>query len=110
MTCRGGLVRPNPRLNFGTITLLVMDFELGHTFTSSHKFKSQNIANMEHQKRSKYLSAYHYAGMAFAPLVSNSLGQLGPDLLRVLWGLADHAARNQVPVELQDSSLPPSRP
>ena len=27
---------------------------------------------------------------------------LGPDLLRFLLGLADHAARNQVPVELQD--------
>ena len=102
VTCRGGLVRPNPRLNFGPSTLLVMDFELGHTFTSSHQFKPQNIANMELQKRSKYLSAYHDAGLAFAPLVSNSLGQFGPDLLRFLWGLADHAARNQVPVELQD--------
>ena len=81
-----------------------MDFELGHTFTSSHQINSQNLANMEHGKRSKYLSAYHDAGLAFAPLVSNSLGQLGPNFprLRVLWGLADHAARNQVPVELQD--------
>ena len=67
--CRGGLVRPNPRLNFGPSTLLVMDFELGHTFTSSHQFKPQNIANMELQKRSKYLFAYHEAGFAFAPLV-----------------------------------------
>jgi hypothetical protein len=30
------------------------------------------------------------------------LGQLGPDFLRFLWGLADYAAHNQVPVELQD--------
>jgi hypothetical protein len=50
MTCRGGLVRPNPRLNFGPSTLLAMDFELGHTFTSSHQFKPQNIATMEHHK------------------------------------------------------------
>ncbi len=33
-----------------------------------------------------------------------SLGQLGPDLLRILLGLADYAARNQVPTELQDLS------
>ncbi len=82
-----------------------MDFEFGHTYTSSHQFKQQNIANMELQKQSKYLSAYHDAGSAFAPLqpVSNSLGQLGQDLLRFLWDLADHAAaRNQVLVELQD--------
>ncbi len=52
VTCRGGLVRLNPRLIFGPSTLLVMDFELGHTFTSSHQFKPQNIANMEHHKRS----------------------------------------------------------
>ena len=31
VTCRGGLVRPNPGFNFGSRTLLVMDFELGHT-------------------------------------------------------------------------------
>ncbi len=34
--------------------------------------------------------------------MSNSLGQPGPEFLCFLWGLADHAARNQVPVELQD--------
>jgi hypothetical protein len=38
VTCRGGLVRPNPRLYFGPSTLLVMDVELGHNFTSSHQF------------------------------------------------------------------------
>jgi hypothetical protein len=48
VTCRGGLVRPNPRLNFGPSTLLVMDSELGQTFTSSLQFKPQNSANMEH--------------------------------------------------------------
>jgi hypothetical protein len=58
-----------------------MDFELGHTNTSSHQFKLQNISNMEHKKRSIYIAAYHDAGLAFAPLVSNSLGQLGQDLL-----------------------------
>ena len=55
---------------------------------------------METHKRSKYLEAYHDQGIAFAPLVCNSLGQLGPDFLRFLWSLANHAARNQVPLEL----------
>ncbi len=84
MTCRGGLVRPKPRLNFGPSTLLVMDFELGHNYTSLHQFKPQSLVTMEHHKRSKYLFAYHEAGLAIALLVSNSLGQLGPDFLRFL--------------------------
>ena len=36
-----------------------------------------------------------------APLVCNSLGQLGPDLVRFLWRLADHAARNHIPPDLR---------
>ncbi len=56
-----------------------MDFELGHTFDSTHSFKLNNLATMENQKRAKYHSNYHDQGLAFAPLVCNSLGQLGPD-------------------------------
>ncbi len=62
VTCRGGLVRPNPRFNFDQGTLLVMDFELGHTFDSSHPFKVNNLATMENQKRAKYHSDYHDHG------------------------------------------------
>jgi hypothetical protein len=102
VTCRGGLVRPNPRLNFDQGTLLVMDFELGHTFDSSHSFKLNNLANMENQKRAKYLADYHDQGLAFAPLVCNSLGQLGPDFQNFLWALADHAAKNQFSANLLD--------
>ncbi len=39
-TCRGGLFPPNPRLNFGHGTLLVLDFDLGHTFDSPHSLKT----------------------------------------------------------------------
>ncbi len=49
---------------------------------------------MEHEKLSIYLSAYHDQGLIFAPHLSNSLGQLDPDFLRFLWGLADRAARD----------------
>jgi hypothetical protein len=38
--------------------------------------------------------------MAFAPLPANSFGQLCSEFLRFLWALADHAARNYVPVPL----------
>ncbi len=38
----------------------------------------------------------------FAPLVCNSLGQLGPDFQNFLWALADHAAKNQLSANLQD--------
>jgi hypothetical protein len=108
VTCRGGLVRQNPSLNFGPATLLVMDFELGHTYNSSHVFKPNNLASMENRKRSKYLSAYHDQGLAFAPLVCNSLGQLGPDFQRFLWALADHVACNQIASELSlnEDTLP----
>ena len=77
-----------------------MDFELGHTYPSAHQFKPQNLTTMETHKRSEYHDAYHVQGIAFAPLLCNSLGQLGPDFLRFLWFLANHAARNQVPLEL----------
>ena len=56
---------------------------------------------MEATKRNKYVSDYHAQGLAFAPLVSNSFGQFGPDLLRLLWRLADHAAHHHLPSALQ---------
>ncbi len=45
-----------------------------------------------------YTSKDHEQGLAFAPLAANTFGQLGSELLRFLWALADHAARNYVPV------------
>ncbi len=52
-TCLGGLVRPYPRLNFGSSTLPLMDFKLGHTYTVGHlaSIQTQNIVSMEHLKR-----------------------------------------------------------
>ncbi len=45
---------------------------------------------------------YHDQGLAFAPLVCNSLGQLGPDFQNFLWALADHATKNQLSANLLD--------
>ena len=80
-TCRGGLVHPDARFNFGPTTLLVMDFELGHNYRANRVFKQHNLRDMERVKRKKYLSDYRDQGYAFAHLVCNSLGQFGPDFL-----------------------------
>ena len=79
-----------------------MDYELRHVYSSTHAFKPNNLLSMESAKRSLYRVSYRDQGFAFAPLVSNSLGQVGPDFLRFLWGLAEHAARNSVHVPLDD--------
>ena len=102
VTTRGGLVRSRPGSHFNSATLLVMDYELGHVYSSTHAFKPNNLLSMESAKRSLYRVSYRDQGFAFAPLVSNSLGQVGPDFLRFLWGLAEHAARNSVHVPLDD--------
>ena len=102
VTTRGGLVSPNPSRHFGPSTLLVMDFELGHTYRLDHSLKPDTLDRMKTTKRGRYCPAYHDIGLAFAPLVCNSFGQLGPDFLRFLWALADHAARNCVHLPLDD--------
>jgi hypothetical protein len=77
---------------------LIMDFTLGHTYTSRHVLKQNPLETMEHDKCEFYTSKYHEQGLAFAPLAANTFGQLGSELFRFLWALADHAARNYVPV------------
>ena len=107
ITTRGGLVRNNAGRNFNSQTLLVMDFRLVHVFqTRDHVFKTNTLEKTEKAKRNKYAAAYLEHGHAFAPLVCNSLGQLGPDFLRFLWALADFAARNRIHTTTDDR-LPP---
>jgi hypothetical protein len=79
-----------------------MDFELGHTYNRTHTIKEANLKNMEQVKLTKYKDQYNRLGFAFAPLVTNSFGQFGADLLRFLWLLANFAARNQIPVQIVD--------
>ncbi len=52
---------------------------------------------MEHRQRSEDLYADYDEG-----LFSRQARLASSVRTRILWGLADHAARNQVPVELQD--------
>ena len=88
----GGLIPTYARPNLARGSRLIMDVRIGHTFTTQHTLKD-NIGLMETQKRSKYRDGYHTLGYAFAPIVFNSWGETGPDALRLLWAVADHAAR-----------------
>ena len=110
MTKLGGLVPTNPRAGFTRWTRLILDVKLGHTFASrDHLFKVNTIAAMESLKRSKYQTACRSKGLAFAPAVCNSWGELGADLLRFLWAVAGHAARQHdcsSPLGLGPAPLP----
>ena len=106
LCCRDHL---NPDFPIGSQTQLVLDFTLGHTYSSQqrgdsllcqHALKRGTLPSMESEKCATYKSDYHTQGQAFAPLVSNSFGQLGPEFLRFLRALADYAAQNLVPVPL----------
>jgi hypothetical protein len=113
MTRRGGRIPLCPSPPFDRFTRLVMDVKLGHVFdTDSHTPKPRSIRDMERAKRGKYTDLYRVCGFAFAPLVVNTWGVFGPDLLRFLWAVADHAARNALSLPFdglsQSLSQPPS--
>ena len=61
-----------------------------------------SVKNVPFANSNRYLADYHDQGLAFAPLVCNSLGQLGPDFQNFLWALADHVAKNQFSANLLD--------
>ena len=77
---------------------------IGHVFDMRHFFKRRNIQAMETKKRRKYAEHYQQQRLAFAPMVANTLGQLGPDCLQFLWILADNDAQTQLHPDLE--SLP----
>ncbi len=77
-------IPPNPRLNFTSTTRLVMDVTIGHSYTTTHHFKSNTIQTMESTKRHKYSTHYQRQRLAFAPMVADTLGQFGTDLLQLL--------------------------
>ena len=89
----GGRIPLEPSSVFSASSLLIMEFALCHVFTGGHSFKADAISNAEKLKQQKYTDLYQQLGFAFAPLVASSFGVCGPDLLRFLWAVADHAAR-----------------
>ena len=81
-------------MNFGPNTRLIMDVSLTHVYDCNHRFKASNIRDAEQRKRNKYADFYQRQGYAFAPMICNTLGECGPDMLHFLWNLADRSARH----------------
>ena len=82
-----------------------------HNFSADHVFKADSLTTAETLKNNLYQSDYNQLGMDFAPLVCNSFGQQGPDLLRYQWKVADTTAQRIVSVptlSLPASALVPS--
>ena len=94
MTLVGCGIQPNVMLNFGQNTRLIMDISLVHVYDCNHRFKSSNLRDTEQRKRCKYADFYQRQGFAFAPMICNTLGECGPDMLHFLWNLADRSARH----------------
>jgi hypothetical protein len=97
VTKHGGIVPDNPKYRLDRWTRLVMDAILCHVYTSrDHCFKKNTLKYWQRSKNRKYRSAYHRARFAFAPLVSNSFGQMEGDFLRFLFKCAHNAAWTSV--------------
>jgi hypothetical protein len=71
--------------------------------------KPKCIPAMETEKRWKYFTEYRDKGYAFAPMVANSWGVCGPDLIRFLWAIADHAARHHLSMPDADLRVLPQQ-
>jgi hypothetical protein len=94
MTLVGCGIQQNMTMNFGPNTRLIMDVSLTHVYDCNHRFKASNIRDAEQRKRNKYADFYQRQGYAFAPMICNTLGECGPDMLHFLWNLADRSARH----------------
>ena len=62
---------------------------------------------MESGKCRKYQRFYQRQHLAFAPMVTKSLGQCGQDLLQFLWNLADHYAQKMLGFSLDENTVTP---
>ena len=74
---------------------MTFDTTIVHAFQANHTFLADVVGAAESRKYAKYLDAYGRQGAAFVPLASSSIGELGADLLRLLWicaAMAVHAA------------------
>jgi hypothetical protein len=110
MTLTGCGISPNLQLNLQSSTKLCVDVTISHTYSIVHDFKPNNLRIMETTKLCKY--DYHYLRqrLAFAPMVANTLGQCGPDLLQFLWNLADHHTRLNLGFSIETTNNPVTCP
>ena len=65
----------------------IFDTTIVHALHRDHSYHTSALGDAEKLKYDEYLDPYARAacGLAFVPLASTSNGQLGADLLRVLW-------------------------
>jgi hypothetical protein len=94
MTLTGCGVNSNAQRNFLADTRLIMDVTIGHVFDTHHNFKPNTLLSLSNSKCLKYAKHYQRQRLAFAPIVANTLGQVGPDTIQFFWNLADHEAKN----------------
>jgi hypothetical protein len=104
MTLTGGVIPTNFRVNFTPNNRLIMDVTIRHTFDLANRFKLKTLQSMEPSKRRKYARHYLRQSMAFAPMVANTLGQCGPDLVQFFWNLADHHTKLNLGFSTNDTS------
>ena len=71
--------------------------------TQGHTYKPSNIKSAELEKWAKYKMYATAGGLAFAPAVVNTFGQLGPDLLHIGWKCATEAGHRDLPIIAQAS-------
>ena len=84
VTVGGGLVFGHPLL--GDDPMVTFDTTIVHVFHCDHSYNSSALEDAEKLKYDKYLDPYaRVCSLAFVPLASTSICQLGADLLLVLW-------------------------
>ena len=64
---------------------MTFDTTIVHAFQATHTFLADAVGAAELRKYAKSLDAYGRQGAAFVPLSSSSIGELGADLLLLLW-------------------------
>ena len=82
-----------------------MDVTEGRTYLIQHDFKPNTLREIESRKCLKSQRFYKLQRLAFAPMVTNSLGQYGPDRLQFLWNLADLYAQTMSRFSLDETPL-----
>ena len=87
-----------------------MDITIGHSYSLQHDYKPNTLREMESGKCRKYQRFYQRQRLAFAPMVTNSLGQCGQDLLQILWNLTDHYAQTMFGFSLDENTPQSSAP
>ncbi len=81
MTLLGCGIQQNMMMNFGPNIRHIMDVSLTHVNDCNYRFKASSIRDAEQRQRNKYADFSQRQGYAFAPMICNTLGECGPDMM-----------------------------